>query len=197
MKYTSNLVLGALFASDVMAIKQTSAGAPDIYGPNGVDYVNNDANYDLSRIGISITKKGTGAECNSPNYAVFHWKSILGDGREVENTEERFAEGQITRPDKITVGSRQSFHCFDLAFPKLHAGDHATLSCPAYYAYGGAHTISPLSDFTIPLNSDISFEVKMLECGEAPSHQPLSDFIQPHTTTMQPDKCIVFRSYEE
>ena len=197
MKYTKSSVLAALFASSATAIKQTTSAGPDIFGPNGENYENNDPNYDLSRIGISITEKGKGAGCTAPNWATFHWKSILGDGREIENTKERFGEGQITRPDTITVGSRQSFHCFDLAFPSLKAGDKATLKCPAYYAYGGAHTISPLSDFTIPLNSDVTFEVEMLECGEAPHAQPLSDFDQPHTTTMQPDKCIVFRSYEE
>jgi FKBP-type peptidyl-prolyl cis-trans isomerase len=197
MKYTSKAVVAALFASEATAIKQTTSAGPDIYGPNGDNYTNNDASYDLSRIGINITETGKGAACNAPNWATFHWKSILGDGREIENTKERFGEGQITRPDVITVGSRQSFHCFDLAFPQLHAGDKATLKCPSYFAYGGAHTISPLSDFTIPLNSDITFEVEMLECGVAPTPQPLSDFDQPHTTTMQPDKCIVFRSYEE
>lgn len=144
-----------------------------------------------------MTEKGKGPECDAPNWATFHWKSILGDGREIENTRERFGEGQISRPDVITVGSRQSFNCFDIAFPQLREGDKATLHCPSYYAYGGAHTISPLSDFVIPLNSDITFEVEMLKCGVAPHKQDESVFVQPHTTTMQPNKCIVFRSYHE
>lgn len=95
MKYTSKSVLAALFASSANAITQTNqvSADPDIYGPNGEDYQNNDANYDLSRIGINITEKGKGPECNAPNWATFHWKSILGDGREVENTKERFGEG--------------------------------------------------------------------------------------------------------
>jgi len=53
-----------------------------------------------------VTEKGKGPECDAPNWATFHWKSILGDGREIENTKERFGEGQISRPDVITVGSR-------------------------------------------------------------------------------------------
>ena len=195
MKYTSSAVLAALFATEAEAIKMMAG--PDIYGQNGDNYQNDSANYDLSRIGISITEKGKGPACDAPNWATFHWKSILGDGREVENTKERFGEGQISRPDVITVGSRQSFNCFDIAFPNLKEGDKATLKCPSYYAYGGAHTISPLSDFVIPLNSDVTFEVEMLKCGVAPHVQDPTIFVQPHTTTMQPNKCIVFRSYEE
>ena len=116
MKYTSQAVLAALFA-ETSAITQTNQAGPDVFGPNGANYSNNDASYDLSRIGIDVTESGKGPACNAPNWATFHWKSILGDGREVENTRERFGEGQISRPDTITVGSRQSFHCFDLAFP--------------------------------------------------------------------------------
>lgn len=115
MKYTSSAVLVALFATEAEAIKMKAD--PDVYGPNGENYLNNSSNYDLSRIGISITEKGRGPECDAPTWATFHWKSILGDGREIENTKERFGEGQISRPDVITVGSRQSFHCFDVAFP--------------------------------------------------------------------------------
>ena len=29
--------------------------APDVYGPNGAGYTNTSPNYDMSRIGISIT----------------------------------------------------------------------------------------------------------------------------------------------
>lgn len=195
MKYTNSAVLAALVATETQAIKMKAE--PDVYGSNGENYQNVSANYDLSRIGINITEKGKGPECDAPNWATLHWRSILGDGREIENTRERFGEGQISRPDVITVGSRQSFNCFDIALPQLREGDKATLKCPSYYAYGGAHTISPLSDFTIPLNSDVTFEVEMLKCGVAPHVQDPTVFTQPHTTTMQPNKCIVFRSYHE
>ena len=49
MKY---LVLAALmgFSSGVHV-----HSGPDVYGPNGAGYTNNSPNYDMSRIGISIT----------------------------------------------------------------------------------------------------------------------------------------------
>jgi len=49
MKY---LVLAALmgFSSGVHV-----HGGPDVYGPNGAGYTNTSPNYDMSRIGISIT----------------------------------------------------------------------------------------------------------------------------------------------
>jgi hypothetical protein len=55
MKYT--LAVVALVAKS-QAIKQKSNGAPDVYGPNGAGYSNNDADYDLSRIGIDIQAPG-------------------------------------------------------------------------------------------------------------------------------------------
>lgn len=122
----------------------------------------------------------------------FHWRAILGDGRVVDGSKER-GDG---RPLEITVGSRQSFNCFDIAFPELHEGDHATLHCPAFYAYGGARTVSPIDDFEIPLWSDIKFEVEMLKCNESPYPVPPID-TRPHTTTLQPNRCFVLRSYHE
>jgi len=48
----NNLVLAALmgFSSGVHV-----HSGPDVYGPNGAGYTNNSPNYDMSRIGISIT----------------------------------------------------------------------------------------------------------------------------------------------
>jgi hypothetical protein len=90
------------------------------------------------------------------------------------------------------------FSCFDIAFPELHEGDHATLHCPAYYAYGGAKTISPIDDFEIPLWSDIKFEVEMLSCDVSPHKvDQAAIYTAPHTTTLQPHRCFVLRSYHE
>jgi len=49
MKY---LVLAALMES-ISGVHVHSA--PDVYGPNGAGYTNTSPNYDMSRIGISIT----------------------------------------------------------------------------------------------------------------------------------------------
>ena len=77
-----------LLASTVASLKVS--GGPDIYGPNGQGFTNMSANQDTANIGINITEHGKGPACIEPTWATFHWKSILGDGRVVENTRERF-----------------------------------------------------------------------------------------------------------
>ena len=90
------------------------------------------------------------------------------------------------------------FRCFDIAFPELHEGDKATLHCPAYYAYGGARTVSPIDDFEIPLWSDVKFDVEMLKCDESPHKvDQAAIYTAPHTTTLQPHRCFNLRSYHE
>jgi hypothetical protein len=190
MKQTSTAVLALIGAAQAI----TTVASPDAYGRNGENFLQTTANYDLSRIGIDRTEEGCGPVCSAPNWATFHWRAILGDGRVVDGTKEK-GDG---RPLEITVGSRQSFNCFDIAFPELRQGDHATLHCPAFYAYGGARTVSPIDDFEIPLWSDIKFEVEMLTCDVAPHKVDQAQiYTAPHTTTLQPHRCFVLRSYHE
>jgi len=190
MKQTSTAVLALMGAAQAI----TTVASPDAYGRNGEYFMQTIANYDLSRIGIDRTEAGKGPLCSAPNWATFHWRAILGDGRVVDGTKEK-GDG---RPLEITVGSRQSFNCFDIAFPELHEGDHATLHCPAYYAYGGARTVSPIDDFEIPLWSDIKFEVEMIKCDVSPHKvDQAAIYTAPHTTTLQPHRCFVLRSYHE
>lgn len=59
---------------------------PDVYGPNGADYTNTDATYDLSRIGIDILKKGTGPQCKAGDWTTIHWRGELKDGRVVTDS---------------------------------------------------------------------------------------------------------------
>lgn len=46
-------------------------------------------------------------------------------------------------------------------------------------------------------------DVEMIKCGEEPHYQEFDtlgnniEVAQPHTTTMQPEKCFVLRSYHE
>merc|ERR1712166_699821 len=190
MKQTSTAVLALMGAAQAI----TTVASPDAYGRNGEYFMQTIANYDLSRIGIDRSEEGKGPLCSAPNWATFHWRAILGDGRVVDGTKER-GDG---RPLEITVGSRQSFNCFDIAFPELHQGDHATLHCPAFYAYGGARTVSPIDDFEIPLWSDVKVEVEMLKCGESPRPTVTGTILTPpKTTPLQANKCFYLRSYHE
>ena len=72
------LILATLLASQASALKLSASF--DLW-------------YDNSKVEVEITTKGKGPACLEPTWATFHWKSIIGDGRVVENTRERFSEG--------------------------------------------------------------------------------------------------------
>ena len=184
MKYA----VAALLASSASAVNIKRGS--DVYGPNGKDYSNESANYDLSRIGISVTTKGTGPQCTKGDWATIHWKGALTDGRVVTDSH---SEGW-GYPKHFAVGNSEVFNCWDLALPQLHQGDKATVSCPAYYVWGGAYTLSPLGGEPIPLHSDVNFEIEVEECARHPEDENTEYFNQPHTTTMQPGRCFYLHS---
>lgn len=148
------------------------------------------ADYDLSRIGIQVTEEGTGPKCKVGDWTTVHWTGYLKDGREI--TDSRSEPGGA--PKVFDLGSREVFHCWDLAIPQLKQGTKARISCPSYYAYGGAYTQAPLGGEPIPLNSDIDFDIEVVECNRTPVWVPPA--AQPHTTTMQPNRCMYIHSDE-
>jgi hypothetical protein len=77
-----SFVLAMLFAS-ASAIKVDD----DAYGRNGEGWVNSSPEVDLDRIGMQVTKKGTGKTCNTGDWVTFHYKAFLKtSGRMVANT---------------------------------------------------------------------------------------------------------------
>jgi len=183
MKYAVAALLGS-----ASAVRLTSG--PDVYGPNGEGYTNESANYDLSRIGISVSQHGSGPQCTRGDWATVHWKGSLTDGRVVTDSH---SEGW-GYPKHFAVGNHEVFSCWDLALPQLHQGDHATLTCPSYYAWGGAYTLSPLGGEPIPLHSDVVFDIEIVECARHPETPRTDYYDQPHTTTMQPGKAFYLHS---
>jgi len=181
--FTVSLAVAALITTGAAnKIKQMSA--PDIFGPNGNDYQNISPEYDMSRIGISIDKHGTGPQCTIGDWVTVHWVGRLKDGRVVTDSK---MEGD-QRPKTFTLGDHQVFKCWDEALTQLKQGDVATLDCPSFYAYGDAFTWPPVGGEPIPLNSDIDFEIEVMECGRTPEFVAQSP--QPVTTTMQSGQCM-------
>jgi len=183
MKFTTSAAVAALINS-AYAVKVS----PDVYGPNGSNYKNTGADYDLSRIGIDITKEGTGAKCKPGDWTTIKYTGQLKDGRQVTNTDIEHNGEPIT----IALGNRESFHCFDLAIPQLTQGTKARLDCPSYYAYGTAFTWAPVGGEPIPLGSDMEFELEVVECNRTPETYmaQAGKYNQPQTTTMQPGRCM-------
>ena len=149
------------------AIKQKTVMEiePDVYGPNGDNFTNIDANYDTSRIGIDIKEAGEGDKCKEGDWTTIHWTGYLKDGREITNS---VVEGN-GRPVTFSLGARELFYCFDLAIPKLHKGAKAHLDCPSYYVYGGAFTWAPVGGEPIPLHSDVEFDLEVIDCNHMPN----------------------------
>jgi hypothetical protein len=178
----------AISAAVAALIGSTSAiairAAPDVYGPNGENYKNDSADYEMSRIGINITKKGDDKHCRVGDWTTVHYVAKLKDGRIVSDT--RAEPGNM--PVTFALGAHETFRCFDNAITQLHNGDKAELSCPSFQAWGDAYTQAPLGGEPIPLGSDIDFEIEVVECNRTPTR--VSQVNQPITTTMQPAKCM-------
>lgn len=162
-----------------------SRAAPDVFGPNGENYKNNSPDYDMSRIGIDITKQGGDKHCNVGDWTTVHYVAKLKDGRVVSDT--RAEPGNL--PKVFALGAHETFKCLDNAIPQLHQGDKANLSCPSFQVWGDAYTQAPLGGEPIPLGSDIDFELEVVECNRTPTR--VAQVNQPVTTTMQPGKCLM------
>ena len=118
---------------------------------------------------------------------------MLKDGRVVTDSH---SEG-MGYPKEFSIGASEVFKCWDLVLPQLTEGTKATLDCPSYYVWGDAYTQAPLGGEPIPLGSDVDFEIEVMQCNKQPDRDNLADkyFAQPHTTTMQPDRCFYLHSH--
>ena len=78
-----------------------------------------------------------------------------------------------------------------LGASSAYAGDALTV-----VSWGGAYTQAPLGGEPIPLNSDIDFELEVMECNRVPEAAEMAYYYsyyadqhgQPRTTTMQPHR---------
>ena len=87
---------------------------PDVFGPNGKDYKNDNAALENADFGIDIIKKGdtTIDTCNTGQWATVHWTGKLKDGRVVTDSRAENSEG---RASTFNVGSADMFKCWELA----------------------------------------------------------------------------------
>lgn len=179
-------ITGAVAAllSSTQAIKVSNKIAPDVFGPEGENYRNNSPDYEMSRIGVDIHTKGDGKNCKVGDWAKIHYVGSLIDGRVVTDTHQEHDGLPVT----YSVGKAEVLRCLDLGIEQLQKGTKATLHCPSFFAWGDAFTWPPVGGDPIPLNSDVNFEVEVLDCNRTPEFTEFHPDIT--TTTMQPGRCM-------
>lgn len=72
--------------SNISAVKVSSS--PDVYGPNGQNYTNESADYELAQIGIDIhtQKNPDSPTCSTGNWVTVQWQGRLMDGRVITDS---------------------------------------------------------------------------------------------------------------
>lgn len=125
------------------------------YGPAAIEY----AMENIKVIGNNVTKKG-GRRCNAQDWATVHWKTFDIYGKKLEDSREY----KKKRPQVFKIGTFHVAKCWDIALVNLHASESITIKCPAFYGYGGAARYGHFGHETIPSNSELTFEIDVLEC---------------------------------
>jgi len=95
----------------VQPVRIETVAGPDVYGPNGANYINNSPSEDLSNIGIDISAPGSGDNCKAGDWATVSWTATLMDNRLVSDSH---AEGQGL-PKVFNLGRGEVWKCWDLA----------------------------------------------------------------------------------
>ena len=142
-------------AQSNLKIASEAMADPDVYGPNGDNYQNNNPVYDFSRIKIDIADPGAGDKCREGAWISAHWvANLMKDGRIYSDTKQ---EGN-GEPQLFTLGGHHVIKCLDIAMTQLKPGAKAHIECPSFYAFGGAFTQSFLKGgLPLPLHADVEY----------------------------------------
>lgn len=124
---------------------------------------------ELAEIGIDIEdgNEGNGDNCQPGDWTTLHWTATLEDNRVVSDS--RSENGGA--PKTFALGKSEVFRCWDLAIPQLKSGTKARVSCPSKFAWGGHEADSPLGGEPIPKNTDVVFDLEVVDCNKAPENQ--------------------------
>ena len=79
-------IFAALFATDSNAARLYSRIEPDVFGPEGANYTNNNPDQELDRIGIDIIQEGAGEKCSNGDWTSVKWTGYLKDGRVITDS---------------------------------------------------------------------------------------------------------------
>jgi hypothetical protein len=100
-----------------------------------------------------------GRHCEPYDYVIMHFKSYMNDGAELVQDSRH-----VGSPVIFQMGQYEVAKCWDLSLANMHAGEKIKISCPAVYANGGAETYGDFDSFRIPENTDLTYDLEVLEC---------------------------------
>ena len=97
------------------------------------------------------------------DWVTVHWRSYLGssDRGELMEDSRHYKQGH---PLVFQLGHFQSVKCWELAIVNMQAGESIDMQCPSYFANGGNELYTHFGSGTIPSNSDLYYELEVLEC---------------------------------
>ena len=126
---------------------------------------NHDIDQGLESIKVIKTKKvkkALGRQCEAGDWATVHYKSFNAREEKLEDTR-NYKKG---KPISFHMGYYQAPKCWEIALISLKAGESIKMRCPAFYAYGGEEKYSHFGSVKIPANSELIFEIDVLNCEE-------------------------------
>lgn len=100
-----------------------------------------------------------GKKCLPQDWATIHWKTYGKDGQKLEDSREYGTK----QPTVFQIGMYTAVKCFDITASQMHAGQTLKIRCPSYLAYGGSSRYGHFDEL-IPGNSELIFELEVLEC---------------------------------
>lgn len=140
-----------------------------------------------------LTKKGSGPLVKSGEVAVWHYKLVLTDGTNIEDSRERNAPlGEKVPSDRIVKGVSE-------ALLLMHVGDRGTFILPPSLAYGrGGY--APQGAFPgIPPNATLVFDMELIDIKKAALLDTLSAvlYTEPVRDTSTPHVDEVIALYKD
>ena len=105
-------------------------------------------------------KEKTGRKCEPGDWVTAHYKTFNKHDEKLEDTKS-FKKG---KPKNFPMGHYQVPKCWEIALTSLKAGERIKMECPAFYAYGGEEKYGHFGSVKIPANSDLIFELDVLNC---------------------------------
>ena len=131
-----------------------------------LDHGANEIEQDINRIKVLEVKdkRKKGRKCQPLDWVAAHYKTWDTDTNHKLEDSRKFKRKQ---PAVFQIGTYGSLKCWEITTAYMHAGQVLKVKCPAYLAYGGTAKYGHFGLDVIPKDSDLVFELEVLECADS------------------------------